>query len=290
VQLNHHRTGAGEPLVLIHGIGSRWQVWDPVLDRLAAEREVVALDLPGFGASPMPAPGTPAGVGSLSTLVSDFIGELGLDRPHVAGNSLGGLISLELAKRGVVRSVTALSPSGFFNRPEAVYSHASLTLSVRAARRLSPHAERLMASERRRRLVLARTFARPERIPAPEAVATLRAMAHAPWFDETLGVRRERFSGGEQIAVPVTVAWGAKDRLLLPWQARRAAAQIPRARIVRMAGCGHVPTYDDPELVAQVILEGSARVERSPAGQGGAAATGSARRSRAESTRPRGRL
>ena len=54
MRLNYHRAGSGEPLVLIHGIGSRWQVWEPVLDRLAAERDVVALDLPGFAASPMP--------------------------------------------------------------------------------------------------------------------------------------------------------------------------------------------------------------------------------------------
>ena len=66
------------------------------------------------------------------------------------------------------------------------------------------------------------------------------------------------FAGGERIAVPVTIAWGAKDRLLLPRQARRAARAIPRARIVLLEGCGHVPTYDDPEQVARVLLEGSA--------------------------------
>jgi pimeloyl-ACP methyl ester carboxylesterase len=80
VELNYRRTGAGESLVLIHGIGSRWQVWSPVLDRLAAHRDVVALDLPGFGDSPMPPPGTPAGSRSLTTLVLGFLGELGIER------------------------------------------------------------------------------------------------------------------------------------------------------------------------------------------------------------------
>ena len=67
----------------------------------------------------------------------------------------------------------------------------------------------------------------------------------------------ERFSGGEEIDVPVTIAWGEKDRLLLPRQAARAAEAIPTARIVTLYGCGHVPTYDDPEQVASVLLDGS---------------------------------
>jgi len=106
MELGYHRTGAGEPLVLIHGIGSRWQVWEPVFDRLSAERDVIAIDLPGFGASPMPPPGTPPGIPSLTSLVGDFLDSVGLDRPHLAGNSLGGWISLELAKQGRVRSAT----------------------------------------------------------------------------------------------------------------------------------------------------------------------------------------
>src|SRR6516162_11880095 len=113
MNLNYHRAGSGPPLVLIHGIGSRWQVWDPVLPLLEAHREVIALDLPGFGDSPMPAPGTPPGVASLTRLVSEFLDGLGLDRPHVAGNSLGGWVSLELAKQGRVRTATGLSPAGF---------------------------------------------------------------------------------------------------------------------------------------------------------------------------------
>ena len=70
MKLNHHRAGSGEPLVLIHGIGSRWQMWEPVLDRLTPHREVIAIDLPGFGASPMPPAGTLAGPESLTSLVS----------------------------------------------------------------------------------------------------------------------------------------------------------------------------------------------------------------------------
>ena len=91
-----HRAGSGEPLLLLHGIGSRWQVWRPVLGRLACSRDVVALDLPGFGQSPMPPPGTPPGAASLTGLVCDFLDSIGWQAPHVAGNSLGGQVTLEL--------------------------------------------------------------------------------------------------------------------------------------------------------------------------------------------------
>jgi pimeloyl-ACP methyl ester carboxylesterase len=260
VRLNFYRNGTGEPLVLIHGIGSRWQMWEPVLDRLVGHRDVIALDLPGFAGSAMPPPGTPPGPESLTTLVHDFlVNELGVERPHVAGNSLGGLISLELARRGQVRSANAISPAGFASRAETVIARGSLWAGVRLARRIAPAADRLMRSRAARAAALAQFVAHPTRLSPADAAASLRDLAGAPWFDATLPtLRAAHFHGGEDITVPVTVAWGDKDRLLLPRQALRAARLIPRARMVTLQGCGHVPTYDDPEQVARVILEASA--------------------------------
>lgn len=259
MELNHHRSGSGDPLLLIHGLGSRWQMWEPVIGALAARHEVIAIDLPGFGESAMPPPGTPPGLNSLASLVQGFLERIGVGQPHVAGNSLGGLISLELAKRGQARPATALSPAGFANRPEMAAARASLWLSVRVARLLAARADRLMAPRLGRQLALNLFVAHPDRITAADAAASLRALAAAPWFDETLpSLRPMEFSGGERIQVPVTVAWGNQDRLLLPRQARRAGREIARARLISLRGCGHVPTYDDPEQVAQVMLEATA--------------------------------
>jgi pimeloyl-ACP methyl ester carboxylesterase len=258
VELNHHRVGTGPPLVLIHGIGSRWQMWEPVLRGLCAERDVIALDLPGFGASPMPPPGTPPGVASLTRLVGEFLDELGVQQPHVAGNSLGGRIALELAKQGRVRSATGLSPAGFYNDREASYAQMSLKLTVRSSRLLAPRVDRLTASPLVRTLTFSQVVAKPRLLGAADAAASVRALAEAPWFDDTLpAIADERFANGEAIQVPVTIAWGAKDRLLLPRQARRAVRMIPGARLVMLTGCGHVPTYDDPQQVARVLLDGS---------------------------------
>jgi pimeloyl-ACP methyl ester carboxylesterase len=256
VDLNHHRAGSGEPLVLIHGIGSRWQMWEPVMDALSARHDVIAVDLPGFGQSPMPPAGTPPGAASLVALVQEFLSSIGVAAPHVAGNSLGGLIALELARRGIAGSAAAISPAGFASRAEWAIGHASLWLGVRMARLVAPRADRLLLRPGARKLALAQYVAHPERMSAADAAESLRALAAAPWFDATLpALRPGQFSGGGEIEVPVTIAWGEHDRLLLPRQARRAAAAIPRARMVTLRGCGHVPTYDDPGQVARVILE-----------------------------------
>ena len=240
-------------------------MWEPVMGRLAEHHDVIAVDLPGFGASPMPPPGTPPGIDSQIALVSEFLGQLGVDRPHVAGNSMGGLLALEMAARGLARSATALSPAGFASRAEMTYGRVSLWLSVRLARRTARHADTLFATAVGRKLGLSLFVARPERLSGAEAADNTRALADAPWFDATLpALRAHEFSETRAFEVPVTVAWGAKDRLLLPRQARRAARAIPRARVLLMEGCGHVPTWDDPEQVARVILEGAAVAQAAP--------------------------
>jgi pimeloyl-ACP methyl ester carboxylesterase len=265
VQLNHSREGSGEPLVLMHGIGSRWQMWEPVIGRLAEHHDVIAVDLPGFGASPLPPGGTPPGIDSQVRLVSEFLDQLGVKQPHVAGNSMGGLMALQMASRGLVRSATALSPAGFATRAEMTYGRASLWLSVRLARRTARYADTLFATEMGRKLGLSLFVGRPERLTGAEAADNTRALAGAPWFDETLpALRAWDVSSGDAISVPVTVAWGSKDRLLLPRQARRAARVIPRARVLMIPGCGHVPTWDDPEQVARVILDGAAAPAPAP--------------------------
>ncbi len=234
-------------------------MWEPVLDGLVAQREVIALDLPGFGASPMPRFGTPPGVDSLITVVQAFLDQQGVGRPHVAGNSLGGLIVLEMARRGLVRSATALSPAGFANWPDTLRARSSLWLGVRMARRLEHRAESLLATPTGRRLALGLGMQRTAEMSVAQAAGTVRALAGAPWFDATLPtLRPHQFAPGEAMPVPVTIGWGTKDRLLLPRQAKRAAQMIPRARVVMLEGCGHVPTYDDPARVTQLLLEGSA--------------------------------
>jgi pimeloyl-ACP methyl ester carboxylesterase len=257
MSLAHVRRGSGPPLVLIHGIGSQWQMWQPVLDRLTREREVVALDMPGFGDSEEYR-ARPT-VEALATAVGEFLDEIGFGGAHVAGNSLGGGVALALARSGAARSACLVSPAGFVNDREGIYARTLLMESRRVAKLTAPHAELLCKGAARRTLAFSHLAARPWRIPPDEAAGALRNLAHCPGFETTFeAIEDFRWSGPEP-SCPVTVAWGDKDRVLIySRQSARAKRRLPSARHVTLTGCGHVPTWDDPEQVARVLLEASA--------------------------------
>ncbi|GAA3529511.1 alpha/beta fold hydrolase [Nonomuraea rosea] len=254
MELAFERRGTGAPLILIHGIGHHWQAWRPVMDRLAVTRTVIAVDLPGFGVSPGLPPRTPYTAESLADAVESFCALLGVREPDVAGNSLGGYIALELASRGVVRTATALSPTGFWSRSELLYCRLALRALRGSARAMSPE-QAVMAAESPflRALSAGLLVAHPSRLEPAALVAAGQALGAASGFDETL----ESFAGLMPPAPPkspITIAWGEHDRLLLRRQAVRAARWSGQ-RVKLLKGCGHVPMSDDPELVARVILE-----------------------------------
>ncbi|WHT16807.1 alpha/beta hydrolase [Crossiella sp. CA-258035] len=260
MDLVYERRGSGAPLVLLHGVGHHWQAWEPVLDRLAEHRDVIALDFPGFGASPMFADGVRVHPGLLADVVLEFCARLGVDRPHVAGNSMGGLVGLLLAQRGQVRSVTALSPAGLWTPRERAWAFQVLRACRHAARVLPPGVvARLAERPVARTLFTGMIYARPAARSAAAVVAEVRALREAAGFDVALAVGREfRLQGTVPAEVPVTVAWGTKDRVLSRRQGLRVRDLAPQARLVELPGCGHVPMSDDPDLVAEVLLRGSA--------------------------------
>lgn len=260
MRLSHIRTGSGEPLLLLHGLGSHYKVWQPVIDRLAAEREVIGLDLPGFGDSPPLPDDREPSAAELTGAVAEFLDEIGWQRPHVAGNSLGGWIGLELARRGRARSVAAIGPAGFANRRERAFTVESLRLTHRFAQLTYGIAPRTLGTPLGRKIALSQVFARPERMTVEAAVEATRNFADSPGVPGALeALRRGRFGGGEAIDVPVTMIWGDRERLLprRERQAARSVQAVPGARLVWLRGCGHTPTWDDPPAVAQAILEAS---------------------------------
>jgi pimeloyl-ACP methyl ester carboxylesterase len=250
VDLCYQRTGSGPPLLLLHGIGMTSIVWRPVLPLLAREREVVALDLPGFGASPR-GPETIAGLGHA---VAAFAAQLGLERPHVAGNSLGGAVALSMGADGHARSVCALSPVGVRS---SAYTRGLLRATRLASRALAPAAGALCARPGGRALLFSYAAAHPARVPPADAAASVRAFAAAPGFHRVLGHARDWSVRAP--ACPTTIAWAQRDAVLpRTTNARRARRALPDARHLVLRDCGHVPMWDDPEQVAQVLLEASA--------------------------------
>ncbi|MFF9059325.1 alpha/beta fold hydrolase [Streptomyces sp. NPDC101213] len=258
VTVSYARVGRGEPLLLLHGIGHHRQAWDPVVDILATEREVIAVDLPGFGASPPLPAGLVHDLPTTTAVLSALCEALELDRPHVAGNSLGGLLALELGRDKRVRSVTALSPAGFWSEAERRYAFGVLLTMRRIARRMPlPLVERLARSAAGRAALTSTVYARPARRSPEAVVAETLALAGATGFDQTLRSGAAVRFTDDVPGIPVTVAWGTRDLLLVRRQGVRAKRIIPRARLVRLPGCGHCPMNDDPALVARVLLDGS---------------------------------
>jgi pimeloyl-ACP methyl ester carboxylesterase len=248
--LAYDRAGTGPPLLLLHGLGSCKEMWRPVTRLIERERDVIAVDLPGFGDSP---PGAET-VDGMADELAAFADALGLERPHVAGNSMGGGLALALGARGRVASACAISPIGFANDREALYARGVLTLTRLLSTAATPAADVLAGNAALRTALFSHIAARPWRMPPDEAALWVRKCAEGPGFWPLL-----RDAPGwdvEPPTCPTTVAWGDRDRLLIySRQAPRARRVLPDARHVTLPGCGHVPTWDDPERVAQAVLE-----------------------------------
>lgn len=257
----YERRGSGSPLVLLHGLGHRRQAWRPVLRMLETVHDVVALDLPGFGESRAPGAGERYDIAWLVEAVERFCDRLGLYRPHLAGNSLGGAIALELAARGTAASATVFSPVGFTAGAENL-GNRLLAVGAGVAARVPEHIRVAVADSPLMRSVARRVL---RGTPGPDSHRDVRFDATAlsagsPFV--RLAPEVACYSFTASVVCPVTVGWGDRDRVLTPHAARRVAARIAHARLVSLPGCGHVPMADRPVLVSAAITETTRTAER----------------------------
>jgi pimeloyl-ACP methyl ester carboxylesterase len=280
--LAYTRLGQGAPLVLLHGIGLSRQSWDPVVPALARQFDVIAVDLPGFGDSPQNH-ATPADAdaqaepAALARAVAVLLTELGVTEPHVAGNSLGGWVALELAAIHPVASLTLLSPAGLWRRNTPAYCRVSLRASRWLARHAPGPLSRLVNYRLGRALVLGQTHGHPTRLSPGYARSAIAAMGTCPGFDATLAATAtRRCLATTAIDVPVTVAFGSRDVLLSRRLARHLDQLPPAAQEETLPGCGHVPMADDPAAVAALISRTAARAGTAGA-RAGARAAGTGR-------------
>lgn len=263
----YDRAGHGPPLVLLHPLGGDRRVWDPVLPHLTGSHEVITVDLPGFGESaPLPA-GIPPTPRALAEALAAELTALGIERPRVAGNSLGGWVALELALAGGASAVTGIAPAGLW--PEPLVPKASI--AHRLVRAGLPLIGPATAIAPLRSLLLRGSVAHPRRVPSADAARLLRAYALAPGFIEVNNaMRARRFEGLERIRVPVTLVWPERDRLV-----RRPRWVPDRIRNLDLPDAGHIPMWDAPEAVA-AILRGPATDRSRTAADGVTATPGTA--------------
>jgi pimeloyl-ACP methyl ester carboxylesterase len=255
------RAGRGrEPLLLIHGLGASRGVWEPVIDLLSPERDIFALDMPGFGAAPpLPDEVEPTAANLARALHAECLAR-GVERPHVAGNSLGGWVALEMGRFGWATSVTALSPAGLWRQPIG----ESKSRKREWAQRLRPAVSAALRLAAARRRAVSSFAARPERVPAEAARELVLGWLDANAYDGANRAMRSHVFDptGYPAEVPVTIAWSELDRLVSPPKPERRPAG---ARFLVLPGVGHTPTWDDPELVARTLLEGSSTSQAPPA-------------------------
>lgn len=258
-EISHDRRGAGAPIVLVHGIGSRWQCFEPILDQLAENHETIAIDLPGFGGSPL-VDGVSPGPRGYADWLAGWLADNGIDRPHLVGSSMGGGVALELGRRGVASGVTAFSPVGFWGTPGLRWTQGLLTAIRSAAVHAEPVLGRLIDHPAGRAALLGSMFGHPTRVSPDAGRADVAALAAATAFPAarqdfgryTLGPDDDP---GALPDIPVTVAWGTRDVVLIHrTQSARARVALPFARHVDLVGCGHLPFNDDPAACARLVL------------------------------------
>lgn len=254
--------GTGRPLVLLHGGGASASTWLPVIDQLAEHRRVIAFDIPGFGDTPVP-PGVDFGIEWGLDQFTIELARIGITEPvDIAGNSMGGLLALEAAKRGLARSVVGIAPAGLWRRRmplllRSKFSVMSVGAEILRHRRVMSMVQRIPGA---RSLVLHMGVARPEALPwsAVEDIIWYLHVSRPALLTALAMVRRGyAFENGQDLSIPITIAFGTKDRLLLAKGYRYPDGLPSHTRWVTLPECGHMPMWDNPELIARTILEGT---------------------------------
>jgi pimeloyl-ACP methyl ester carboxylesterase len=248
---------AQPPVVLLHGATASARVWDPVLPMLGARRRVFTPTLAGHHGGPA----LPTGSGKIVDKIVDAtcrqLDEAAIDRAHLVGNSLGGWVALELARRKRAQSVLALSPAGAWRSSRDLRRMLMLFRGAAALTRARKLPE-LAAHKHVRRILLRLMAERADRM-TPQQVTYA--------FDDIVGctVLTELLDGASDngsikpiadVGCRVRIAWGVNDRML-PFMRYGAPmlAAVPMAEFGFLWGVGHVPMIDDPVLVANTILD-----------------------------------
>lgn len=259
MQFNYYRRGQGKPLLLLHGLGSSWRSWTPLLPDLTAQRDVIALDLPGFGHT-APLTGK-LSVAALADAITEFLTTHGLLGIDAVGSSMGGRLVLELARRGVVGAVVSLDPGGFQRGWEKPFFYRTGQISLALIRLFQPIMPALTANPIGRSFVYAQYSTRPWALDARLSLIEMQTYAAAPSVHKMMhdlivfeGEMREGAPKGS-LAKPVVIGWGRHDRVCLPRQAHRALALFPDAALHWFEHSGHYPQWDMPSETAKLILD-----------------------------------
>jgi pimeloyl-ACP methyl ester carboxylesterase len=222
---------------------------------LARHREVIALDLPGHGASPAEHDsGTFAGIARSLEAWLEREKLAGID---MVGSSMGARLVLEMARRGRSGAVVALDPGGFWRGWERGFTKGTLLVSGNLLRSLGSALPKLARSAAARTVLLAQLSARPWALDGDLVAKELSSFAGTATFSSLV---KDLASGPAQTGPaapgsgPVAIGWGRRDRLCLPVQAKRAVRAFSEARLVWFERSGHFPMWEEPKETVELVL------------------------------------
>ena len=250
--LSLSRSGSGEPLLLLHGMGSSRRDFTAVLPELRARFDVLNVDLPGTGGSPH-LDQRPT-VAALTDAVERTLDGEGVGRVHVLGNSLGARIALELAVRGRARSVVAIAPSGLNVPQERLFQGFGMGTARIVMRTLDPLIGPLSRSAAGRAALLAPLKARPWSTSPEEAIGAREGFSGSRDYWRTLlwALMLDVPRGLDRIACPVTLVQGTGD-WIASGQTVRYLPLIPGARFRPLLVAGHAPQSDRPTTIVRLV-------------------------------------
>ena len=249
-------SGTGEPLLLVHGLGSAGTAFRPLRPHLEHKFTVITVDLPGHGETPM-IPGRPMDPHSLALNIFEEMSHLGYEQFHLAGNSLGGWISLEMtaAHPDRVQSLTGLAPAGLWLNPyNARYPGTALLRSIaKASAKVAPTA---LHFEGLRRIGFSDVSPRWKELSYQICLDATIAMAKADgYYPAWDGMLMKRFDSKIPESIPVTIIFGDTDRTLPATTCQERSVAPQHAKWIIFPDTGHAPMWDSPNDVAAAIID-----------------------------------
>ena len=242
------------PLVLLHGLGMSASAWQDTLPLVAVHHEVFTPTALGHRGGP-PVQRRPVTIWDVIDAAERYLDEHGLERPHVAGNSLGGFVALELARRERAESVSTFSPVGLWSDALRARIMKRVRRNAAMGRITRGIAPLVMKSPPLRRWAMRDLAWHGDRISAARAVEVANDALGCSIIDDVFRKGDEQVVAMDPLPCPITIAWAEKDTLLPVEQYETAAKErLPGATFTILPGVGHVPMLDDPELVARTIL------------------------------------
>ncbi|WP_372789023.1 alpha/beta fold hydrolase [Paraconexibacter sp.] len=255
-----YRAGHGEPVVLLHGFTGTWHHWRPVLADLVGRYEVIAPTLAGHAGGPL-FEADDLSLEAAADHLAGHLDDLGVQSAHLVGNSMGGALAIELAKRGRARSVVALAPGGGWEPGHAESQRLArfFTRTIKLSRAAAPRAPKLLARPGARKLAFRDIMRHGELVQPADAVDLVRESLQCAVSERVISALEAGtpvLSGLDAVRAPVLLAWPQYDRILpMPLHSPRLRREIPGNEFRVLPGCGHVPMWDDPRLIVRTISE-----------------------------------